>query len=92
MESIQLLFGSLLICLLCLVMFFSNSMFARQQLWLIKIIGALSAVVVVYSYSQLEDKELDCIWGVRGGISGGISGGDPYKDSYDEASDLFARL
>lgn len=69
MDSLQLLLGSMLILIVCLIVWFNNSINRVRHHSLLKYVGIFAALSTLYFYTQLEKQHVDCIWGVAGGLT-----------------------
>jgi hypothetical protein len=92
MDYLQLLLASLVILIVCLIVWFNNSMNRVKQPRILKYIALVAVAATVYFYANLDRKHIDCIWGVAGGetTGGEIAGGTTGDDDDDES--LIVRL
>ena len=86
MDYLQLLLASLVILIVCLIVWFNNSMNRVKQPRILKYIALVAVAATVYFYTNLDRKHIDCIWGVTGGetVGGDFAGGE-VDDDDDES-------
>jgi hypothetical protein len=95
MECTQLLIASLIVLVICLVVWFLNNSKGEEQPVLLQVAGVASLLSTLYFYSKLEKHETDCLWGIVGGNGGAYGGayesdasnafGGAYDDDDDES-------
>jgi hypothetical protein len=67
MDKLQILLASLIVLVICVVIFFNNLINDNPQSDLLKIVGGVSLVASIYFYSCLDKNDVDCIWKIAGG-------------------------
>jgi len=89
MDYLQLLLASLVILIVCLIVWFNNSMNRVKQPRILKYIALVAVAATVYFYTNLDRKHIDCIWGVTGGetVGGDFAGGDFAGGTTDDDDD-----
>lgn len=85
MDRVQLLLGSIIVLVLCLVIILTNNINRNKNSTLLKVLTAISLVSSMYMYSILDQSDLDEIRRISGGEMS--EGSDTYL-----ASDLFTQL
>ena len=76
MECTQLLIASLIVLVICLVVWFLNNSKGEEQPVLLQVVGVASLISTLYFYSKLEKHETDCLWGIVGGNGGAYESDD----------------
>lgn len=71
MDKVQLLLASIVVLVICLVIYLNNSMNGNVQPMTLKVVAAVAGVSTLFLYSKLDKSDLDCIWKVAGGNSEG---------------------
>jgi hypothetical protein len=67
MDNLQLLLASLLILIICLIVWLNNSINYVKQPRLIKWIALVAMLSTIYFYTKLEKNDIDSILQVSGG-------------------------
>ena len=82
MDKVQLLLASLIVLVICLVIYVNNSMNGVTQPMLLKVVAGVAVVATAYLYSQLNKSDVDDIWRVAGGTVDGGTGSDYIINNY----------
>lgn len=67
MDNLQLLLASLILLVICLVIYFNNIANSNKQTMLLKVAVVIAFVASGYLYSRLTTEDLNTIWPVSGG-------------------------
>ena len=84
MDRVQLLLGSIIVLVICLVVILTNNINRNKQPMLLKILAAAALVSSLYMYSILDQNDVNEIKR--------ISGGEISDNTDNLASDMFMQL